>query len=809
MYLPKIYIKGLYLKLDKKLILNIENIKIEREKRKNRKKDIENYIRSFKYLPLLFQNINVQKIDFLNYHVTFLYTDDIYFIDTDSYQLAAKLKLKDHKIYAYIPNFLHKNFNFNTTGNAIFDLRTGFVSYRGKYDIDNIKGDIYIKYKNDKIDFLVKSRYFKNENLKKITDRFHLNKDISDWIYKKIVAKRYILKFLKGEIDLNSKKIYDPKKIEGLATAYNAQIEFNKKAKKVKCKKIDVVFKNDSLYFKLHTPKYENIDLSGSFVVIKNLIYGKSYIDIIIKTKTKIDNEIKSLLLAYNINLPLYQKSGETRAIVKINVDFKNFNVDVSGDFYTQNSVLNISDFDLIIKNAHLKLKNSTLSIIDSQLAISNIVSANAKGKIFFDKKEAKLILTNLNIYQKFNSFELIKAQNLNEKLYLDFKQDNFTQLSFENLNSVIKIYKDKSFEIVLKDLSKIKNYSPILKKADIKKGKLNIKTKDFNSFLIDGELEKPNKILFDKKGKSVTFFKIKGKIEKNNTKIVINDKIKFLYSQIPKIYIYSYDIYLNKNILKTDKKDSSRFFIFGKNSNIIIDNHKILSNRFTFKNFEKRFEFENIYKKSLIKAYGNIDYFSISAKKLNDEFVKTFLNIYGIIGGVYNLEAKGNLNNLSGKVKFYNATLKDLALINNIMAFLNTIPALVTFSDPGYSTKGLKIKKGEIKFRLKKDMLYIDDLKFNGKSVNIEGVGIINLKENTINMILKLQTLKKVTDIIKKIPIAGYIILGKEGKISTVLKLEGDLIKPKISTKLPEETIKAPINIIKRTLQLPFKIFK
>ena len=619
-----------------------------------------------------------------------------------------------------------------------------------------------------------------------------------------------ILKFLKGEIDLNSKKLYDPRKIEGFATAYDAKIEFNKKAKKVKCKKIDVVFKNDSLYFKLYEPKYENKDLTGSFVVIKNLIYGKSYIDIIIKTKAKIDDEIKSLLLAYNIKLPLYQKSGKIEAKVKINVDFKNFNVNISGDFFTKDSILNISGFDLITKNTHIKLNNSTLTILKSKLAIDKIVFANTKGEIYLDKKEANFILSNLNIYQKYNNLELIKAQNLNERLYLDFKKENFTKLLFENLNTEIKIYKNSTFEIILKDLLAIKNYSPILKKVDIKKGKLDIKTEDFKSFTIKGEIEKPNKILYDKKGNPVTFFKIDGLVNEKGTKFIINgNKIKFLYFNYPKIYITSYDISLNKEILNKSKKESIEFLIFGKNSDITINNHKILSNRFIFKNFKKRFEFESRYLKSIIKAYGNIDYFSISAKNLNDEIVKTFLNIYGVIGGVYNLEAKGNLDNLRGRIKFYNATLKDLALINNIMAFLNTIPALVTFSDPGYSTKGLKIKKGEIKFRLKKDILYIDDLKFNGKSVNIEGVGIINLKENTIKMRLKLQTLKKVTDIIKKIPIAGYILLGKEGKISTVLKLEGDLIKPKISTKLPEETIKAPLNIIKRTLQLPFKLFK
>jgi len=805
--LPLIQIEKLYLKYDKKLILKIDRLNIKKEKKKNRKKDIENFIKSFKYLPKFFQEVNIKNIDFLNYHVTFLYTDKIYFIDTDKYQFSAKLKIKDSKIFAHIPQFFYKDFGFFADGNAIFDLKRGFFSFKGKYNISDIKGDIKTSLIKNRLLFFIDSDYFTNDNLKDITEKFTLNKEIKNWIYKYIVAKKYKLKYLKADFDINKKNFYDPNKIEGIAYANNAYIRFNPKAKRVKCEKIEIKFKNDSLYFKLFNPKYQNKNLKGSYVVIKNLTKPNSYIDIVIKTKTPVDNEIKNLLLAYDIKLPIIQKKGFTNALVKIRVIFKTGDLDVKGYFSTKDSQIYISGIDLGVKNAVLNLHNNSLIIKNSFINIDDFIKTKAFGEIFFDKKIAKITLNDLNLNLKFNENPILDIKNLKEYMYIDFKNSKYTKIDLKNLNSKIKIYPDK-ISIFIKDIKNLEKFSTPLKKADIKNGNLKIETKDYKIFNVEGIIKKDNKILADKKGNFIKIFNFKGTISKKETKIFINKKIVFKYINFLQIYINDYDIYLKKDQIK-QKTNQNRFYVYGKNANIIINGHKMLSEKFSLKKEKKDFVFQNIYKNSNIKIFGKSEDFEISAKNLNDRFIKSFFNIYGIEGGKYFLKAKGNIENLKGKAWFYNANLKDLALINNIMAFLNTVPALVTFSDPGYSTKGFKVKKGEIDFRLKDSILNIDSLKFIGKSMNVEGIGEIDLKKNTINMKLKLQTLKKVTDIIKKIPIAGYILLGKEGKISTVLKIEGDLVKPKISTKLPQETIKAPVNIIKRTLELPFKIFK
>ena len=59
----------------------------------------------------------------------------------------------------------------------------------------------------------------------------------------------------------------------------------------------------------------------------------------------------------------------------------------------------------------------------------------------------------------------------------------------------------------------------------------------------------------------------------------------------------------------------------------------------------------------------------------------------------------------------------------------------------------------------------------------------------------------------VSKIPLVGYILLGNE-TISASLKVDGKLSNPDVHTQIAKDIIIAPLNIIKRTLMLPFHLF-
>jgi hypothetical protein len=100
----------------------------------------------------------------------------------------------------------------------------------------------------------------------------------------------------------------------------------------------------------------------------------------------------------------------------------------------------------------------------------------------------------------------------------------------------------------------------------------------------------------------------------------------------------------------------------------------------------------------------------------------------------------------------------------------------------------------------------FFSDIYLNSIELKILGRGDVNLKKNTIDMTLNLKT--DLGSNLSKVPLVGYILLDGD-TISTTLNITGKLADPKIESLIARDIIVAPINIIKRTLTLPYKLIK
>ena len=91
-------------------------------------------------------------------------------------------------------------------------------------------------------------------------------------------------------------------------------------------------------------------------------------------------------------------------------------------------------------------------------------------------------------------------------------------------------------------------------------------------------------------------------------------------------------------------------------------------------------------------------------------------------------------------------------------------------------------------------------------------GIELDQLNFSPVKMELEISaeliSLKDFSKIINKIPLAGYALLGEDGSINTSLLIPGSLTKPKIETHLSQEIVMTPINVVKRTIKWPLKIF-
>ncbi len=178
---------------------------------------------------------------------------------------------------------------------------------------------------------------------------------------------------------------------------------------------------------------------------------------------------------------------------------------------------------------------------------------------------------------------------------------------------------------------------------------------------------------------------------------------------------------------------------------------------------------------------------------------------------GSWDISAHANLNtdDLYGVIRIRNAGFRQARFVSNLLALIDTVPALAQFRSPGFSADGFSVQRGVIEFYLAGDHLFFNAIRLMGESTDIIGQGSVNLKSGVVDFSFSVQTIKAASSLISRIPLIGYLLLGDDEAISTVLRVEGTLDKPRARSQALQETAFYPLSVIGRTLSLPFKLFE
>jgi hypothetical protein len=203
------------------------------------------------------------------------------------------------------------------------------------------------------------------------------------------------------------------------------------------------------------------------------------------------------------------------------------------------------------------------------------------------------------------------------------------------------------------------------------------------------------------------------------------------------------------------------------------------------------------------LKVDGKI--FELHGKGFGEKFISNIFKSSYFKNGSLSFSASGSFDKFDGVAKIKDTTIRNYILLNNLLAFINTIPALATFTVPRYSKSGFKVNEAYTGFSYKDSILHINGIKVDGVEMDIFGDGQIDYGSNTINMDLSVKT--QAGRNVGKIPLVGYILVGDDNTAMTTFKLSGDLDNPKITNKVAKDIAVAPFNILIRTLKLPFKI--
>lgn len=420
----------------------------------------------------------------------------------------------------------------------------------------------------------------------------------------------------------------------------------------------------------------------------------------------------------------------------------------------------------------------------------------------------------------------------------LDFSNPDSIEISIPDMGISGNI-QNNLYSFKANDIGKLYPYSPLLKYVNITNGSADVKTSDFKNIDFNLQLWNLDVPLYTKDGKKISEISLLGKISpdaitanSSDNQIALSlkgvqTKIKlknidfnlneFLKSKIPAI----------EEMLVEDPKDpdlsypqieQETFFIREKrkyerthniepsiinlesdNSMIVFKEYEIPLDSVNLRFQDGRLAVDATYKNGV----ANLDFVHknifIRANNFSGDFLNNAFKIDMIQGGLFTLFGVYKNETFNGKLKVQNTIFKNFAVLQNVVNLIDTVPSLIVFKNPNLGAKGYEIQKGTITFAVNKKYIGFENINLVGTSIDVDGNGIIESDTDEINMNLKISTIKNLSNILNKIPIVGYLILGNEGKISTNVIVNGTLKDPKTQVSLAEDAIKAPFNILRR----------
>lgn len=906
--------------MDKKLILDIGNIEYISKKSKinNSLEDLKKNIQLLPQILKLFQNINIEKLKIDENEFKIILNENDLYLDNKFINISSKIDISSKQITFDLYSLYLKDLALLFDGKIKVDYFNEKLNYFGNFYYENIQSNLNIEMNKKLVKFYLVSETFKNlEFLKK---HLELSEIAEQWMYENVEGDMKLENFY-GEFDLQKNQIIE-RSLKGKAHIENAKIRFHKNVDPIITKNVDIFFKDDKLHFDLIEPKFKDKDIKGSYVTINNLTSAlNGEVEVFIQTNDILDKDILNILKAYNINLPITQKSGNTQAKLLLKFPYiEDKPMITKGDFIVNDAEILINNFSFNTKNAHVILDDSNIQIKDADFKYKNMIDSIVNLDI--DTKTLKSsgsAMINSFLIKKDDGQKIVEIKDKKTSINLDFNKE--VNIDLVDLDTKIKVA-DFIF-VDIKNLSKIYPYSNLLKDISVKDGNITLIIKDdknieFKAFVQgfnfplekNGHLLKELNIVGSLEDKNVFVSTIDEDIKleiKNDIKLFLNNldisidtkKHKSDFNEKINIYlgnsnlkidetIYTLkkaDIYIDKNQIDFDvivkdldiplKKDNKNIEelelvgsynkditkintknndlilelkndsialnidgydiyyssknnfdqkfknvdLIGKSSNILIDDkYKILAD-----NYELRLRKESkfIYLKHKETQISFKEYedkkVDIFADELSEEFINSIFAKDIVNGGNILFFANGTLENLNGKIIIENSNVKDLAILNNLLMFIHTSPALINpllaipsvvgmATNSGFNLTAYRIVDGTIDFNYNKknNLIDIEKLLTIGNGIDFDGKGRIDLANLTLDTQLKLIFLKDYSSIVGVVPVVNYVLLGDNNRVETEVNIFGDLNNPEISTNLTKDTFNIPMNIAKRVFLSP-----
>lgn len=798
-------ISQLYIKLDKKLTLKAKKIQILDSKDENAEFDLAQIVQmtqNLKYLYFFFQEVDIAELESGEQSLALSFKDGEFNAKHELFSIKLSVERMPHTINASIKELILAGTDANVSMNMSFDIEENHYNFAGSLESSRTYFDFLFMLNPKQVffrldDVTIKDIKFIFDYLKQ--NNIRLGENVTAWVSEKAAARFYHFDFVQGRVNLGKK--FTVAELLGVGYANDLTVKLADEIEDITIPHVNMNLSKEMLDFDFSKALFNGRDLSESKIYIYDIAYpAKSGIFVGIKSNELIlDEKMQTLLRHYGIKIPLTQHSGKMKSDFVIKIPFSNpANNSYEGDFELENA--RFDKANLFVHTGKVKLEDAKVLLNDFKVS-NEFLASDLSAVIDLPSKNGEFDANISKLY--FDG--LLNMQNQNVKLHLSYQDEIVVnskewalQMNFtEGLNL-------KSSKLII-----FKPYSPLLQSLNVENvGDFTLETKDFNKFSVraintrfQSDLLKSNLQAYDRDD----FF-----IEKKGDEVKIRTSSALLSAN------------MSKNVIKANAKDLYYRFKDGMQTNLTqnFDINLQASNfGLLLENFEKTLHFDSLNLNLLgttinAKASKNEASFEfkknekdflLKADKMDDAFVNAFFRSKVVENGRFNVLVKGdNERSFEGRIILSDTYLTGLRFLNQLVSFIDTIPSLALFKNPTFNEKGLKVKKGVILFTRFEEGLGINTLAFNGDSVDVLGIGDVDLEQNKIEMELELKALKSASELIAKVPVINQILLGKNRVISTQILVDGKVDEPKFHSQIVKETLKLPFNLLKNIIEIP-----
>ena len=455
-----------------------------------------------------------------------------------------------------------------------------------------------------------------------------------------------------------------------------------------------------------------------------------------------------------------------------------------------------------------LEMKNNQLLLSDTYLNIGNLLKTKISADYNINTQKGHFKTRRTRFSTK--EFGLLYFNKESVKFDLAINED-LTTITSKDLD-ILFTQKKNMWELSFTSISLLALRSELLKKYHINDGSMLL-TKKANeeNIAIDLQLKYPYPLIV-KNNIELYDYHLKGSFNTKNKlfNATLNDNLDIKIKDT--IDIEARDIGINMNAI-VDLKNSITYDSQAKsdiqvkidawNSYVYIseDRHALSDEMYLY--YENEILTAGIlYKEGVSGLKYEDDVFHAYGENFNDEFMDQLFALSDFEGGELGFNLSGNTKKYEGIFTVKDTIIIDYKVLNNVLAFVNTIPSLVTLSAPGYNAKGLHLKNAYMKFMAEDDIFTMSDIYFNSPELDILGNGTASFKTNDINVTLQLKT--DIGSSVSQVPVVGYLFFDGDS-LSTTLDVTGKLDNPTVNTRIAKEVVVAPLNFLLRTLTLPY----